>query len=189
MPDQIFVDRSTMTTQLPLNLVPKPPPYNDSSKPFPSFWRHVTRFLANSVTSSDQLIRIGTAFHLRNIAETKKLSDIDPARFHTPETNTIKYMQIVARTVHQNNPWAEACSIPQFLRAPPTTIDDDVSRAINRLTDDIKLHASYGILTEFVPSVKFEDGQEPTEALSAIKLYFRDFYTFDPTDLLALLSV
>lgn len=86
-----------MTTQLPLNLVPKPPPYNDSSKPFPSFWRHVTRFLANSVTSSDQLIRIGTAFHLRNIAETKKLSDIDPARFHTPETNTIIYMQIVTR--------------------------------------------------------------------------------------------
>ena len=84
-------------------------------------------------------------------------------------------MQIVARTVHQNNPWAEACSIPHFLRAPSTHIDDEVSRAIHRLTNDIKLHASYEFLTDFVPSVKFEDGQEPTEALSAIKLYFRDF--------------
>jgi hypothetical protein len=50
-------------------------------------------------------------------------------------------------------------------------------------------NASYGFLTDFVPSVKFEDGHEPTEVLSVIKLYFRDFYTFDPTDLLALLSV
>ncbi len=77
------------------------------------------------MTTSDQLIRIGTAFHLRNIAETKKLNDIDPTRVYTPATNVIKYMQIVARTVHQNNPWAEACSIPQFLRAPPTHIDDE----------------------------------------------------------------
>jgi hypothetical protein len=84
----------------------------------------VARFLADSVTSSDHLIRIGTAFHLRNIAETKKLNDIDPTRFYTPAIDVIIYMQIVARTVRQNNPWAELCSFPHFLRAPPTHIDD-----------------------------------------------------------------
>jgi hypothetical protein len=66
---------------------------------------------------------------------------------------------------------------------------DQTAKDIITLSTDIRVYSILKPFTEFEPSFKFEDDFAPTDAITAIRLYFNDYVTFDVQDLHNLLLI
>ena len=87
------------------------------------------------------------------------------------------------------NPWSEKSPFPKTTRSTTSQEHDQIAKDIDNLADDIRQHAQRHVTTEFIPTIEFEEGRVPEAAIAVIDLYFKDFYTFDPTDILGIKTI
>ena len=148
-------------------------------------------FVKQNIHGAEQFFQIGTAFHLRLISENKTFSAMSKhaSRFQFPSIPTLNAMRRVAEIVDTGNPWSEKSPFPKTTRSTTSQEHDQIAKDIDNLADDIRQHAQRHVTTEFIPTIKFEEGRGPEAAIAVIYLYFKDFYTFDPTDILGIKTI
>ncbi len=96
------------TAQIQVSMIPKPPPYNDPSKPFQPYYLQLKSYVIQSISGSDNIFKLGNAFHLRNLAENKTLFCMDKTWLSLPPSELINRLVKVAEIVDKENPWSAA---------------------------------------------------------------------------------
>ena len=91
-------------------------------------------------------------------------------------------LEKVAEIVHENNVWASTSTYRVFPRPSAVQEQDQVLTDIGELKKDIQNYYSHRSQGDFVPTIKFEDGQAPIAAIETIEMYFRKYPTFDVAD-------
>ena len=144
-----------------------------------------------NIHEAEQFFQIDTTIHLRLISENKTFSAMSKhaSRFQFPSIPTLNAMRRVAEIVDTGNPWSEKFPFPKTTRSTTSSEHDQIVKDIDNLADDIKQHAQRHVTTDFIPTIKFEEGRVPEAAIAVIDLYFKDFYTFDPTDILGIKTI
>ena len=172
------------------SLFPKPPPY-EAGQPFPAHFNKTTIYVKQHVPESEHFFTLGHALFLRNVSQNHTYATMPSSMRQLPDGVVIKYLQKIAAILNVQNPWAQE-TLCQAFQMPALHQDiDQPLKDLDALAEDIRTYSTslHHSSADFTPTIKFENEYQPTAAVAAIRLFFGNYVTFDPTDLQTLQQI